>query len=216
MPSNLEGKYTAEFILSEANGSRSRENVIVLSGENLKAGHVIGRTLVSPTVGAAAALGTNVGNGTVSAPTAGNGVQRGTYKVVFTEPNTNLGTFNVFDPSGQFIGDGVVGTAFAGEVGFTISDGATDFVAGDAFTIAVTGGTYKVEEYDPADVSSGGRPYGVLLSNVDATAADRPGVAIVRQAEVREADLTWFSGATATQRETARDLLAAAGLIVRA
>lgn len=216
MASNSEGKYSGEFILSEAEGSRSRENVTVLSGENLKAGHVIGRTLVSPTVGAATALGTNTGTGTVSAPTAGNGVQRGTYKVVFTEPNTNLGTFQVIDPNGQVTGDGVVGSAFAGEVGFTISDGATDFVAGDAFTIAVTGGTYKVEEYDPADASSGGRPYGILYGNVDASAADKAGVAIVRDAEVRAGDLTWFTGATTTQKETAQDLLAAAGLIVRA
>lgn len=216
MPSNSEGKYTAEFILSEAEGSRSRENITVLSGENLKAGHVIGRTLVSPTVGAAVAFGTNTGNGTVSAPSAGNGVQRGTYKVVMTEPGTNLGTFQVIDPAGQIIGDGVVASAFSGEIGFTISDGATDFVPGDAFSIAVTGGTYKVEEYDPADVSSGGRPYGVLLSNVDASAADKAGVAIVRDAEVRSADLTWFSGATTAQKETAQDLLAAAGLIVRA
>jgi len=216
MPSHLETTHSSEFILSEARGARSRENVIVLAGENLRAGHVLGGTLASPTVGAAAAFGTNTGNGTVSAPTAGNGVQRGTYKVVFVETVASLGTFSVFDPNGQVIGDGVVGSAFAGEVGFTISDGATDFVAGDGFTIAVTGGTYKVEEYDPADVSSGGRPYGVLLSNVDASAADKAGVAIVRQAEVREASLSWFAGATTAQKESAKRALEIAGLVVRA
>lgn len=37
------------------------------------------------------------------------------------------------------IGDGVVGSAFsAGGLAFTLADGATDFVAGDSFTIAVT------------------------------------------------------------------------------
>ncbi len=217
MASNSEGKYSGEFILSEAEGARSRENVTVLSGENLKAGHVLGRRLVSPTFGAAAAFGTNVGNGTVNAPAAATnlGAQRGTYKVVFTEPNTNLGSFQVFDPSGQVVGDGVVGTQFDDQIKFTISDGATDFVAGDAFTIAVTGGTYKVKEYDVADADGGQRPYGVLYSNVDASSADKAGVALVRDAEVRSGDLTWFSGATATQKETAQDVLAAAGLIVR-
>lgn len=218
MASNAEGKYTAEFVLSEAPGARSRENITVLSGENLKAGHVVGRRLVSPTFGAAAALGTNVGNGVFGTVTAATnlGAQRGTYRVVFTEPNTNLGTFEVIDPSGQVFGDGVVATAFDNQIQFTIADGATDFVAGDAFTVAVTGGTTKVKEYDVADTDGGQRPYGILLSNVDASAADKAGVVYVRDAEVRSGDLTWFSGASATQKETAQDLLAAAGLIVRA
>lgn len=218
MPSNAEGKYTAEFLLSESPGSRSRENVTVLSGENLLVGHVLGRRLVSPTFGAAAALGTNVGNGVFGTVTAATnlGAQRGTYRIVMTEPTTNLGTFEVFDPSGLVVGDGVVGTAFDNQIQFTIADGGTDFVAGDAFTVAVTGGTYKVKEYDPADADGGQRPYGVLLSAVNATSADKAGVAVVRDAEVRSGDLSWFSGASATQKETAQDVLAAAGLIVRA
>jgi hypothetical protein len=36
-----EGRHTAEFILSEANGNRSRENGIVTSGQNLAAGAVV-------------------------------------------------------------------------------------------------------------------------------------------------------------------------------
>lgn len=212
-----EGKHAGEFILSEAPGSRTRDNVTVLSGENLKAGHVLGRRLVSPTFGAAAALGTNVGNGTVNAPAAATnlGAQRGVYRVVFVEPAANLGTFEVFDPNGKVFGDGVVGTEFDNQIKFTISDGATDFVAGDAFTIAVTGGTYKVKEYDVADADGGQIPFGILYDNVDASAADKAGVAIRRDAEIRSADLTWFAGATATQKETALDVLEAVGIIAR-
>lgn len=219
MASLSEGKHTGEFILSEANGDRSRENIIVLSGENLKAGHVVARRLISPTVGAAVALGTNTGNGTVTGVSAGNAAQRGTYRVVFTEPATNLGTFSVIDPAGRVIGDGVVGTGFTGEINFTINDGATDFVAGDAFTFAVTGGTYKYREYNPANTDGTQNPdgLGVLYDNVDAAtvAADKPGVAFVRQCEVRSADLTWFTGATTTQKETATDALAKNGVILR-
>jgi hypothetical protein len=40
-------------------------------------------------------------------------------------------------------------------------------------------------------------------------------VAIVRDAEVRSADLTWFTGASAAQKQTALDVLAAAGLVAR-
>lgn len=217
MSTKTEGKHAAEFLISEGGGYRSREAITVLSGENLQAGHVLGRKLTGYTVGAAAAFGTNTGNGTVNAPAVGTnaGIQRGVYKVEFTEPTTNLGTFIVIDPSGQIVGDGVVGTEFDNQIKFTISDGATDFVAGDAFTIAVTGGTYKVKEYDVADADGGQRPYGVLYDNIDASAADKAGVAIVRDAEVRAADLVWFSGATAAQKTTALDVLAAAGLVAR-
>ena len=217
MASNSEGKHTGEFILSEANGDRSRENIVVLSGENLKAGHVLGRRLVSPTVGAAAALGTNTGNGTVSAPAVGTNlaVQRGTYRISFIEPVTNLGTFQVFDPSGRYLGDGVVGSAFDNEISFTISDGAADFVAGDAFSITVTAGTYKYKEYDVADTDGGARASGVLYDNVDASAADKNAVAIVRDAEVRAGDLTWFAGATQAQKDVATDQLAVLGVLVR-
>ena len=219
MASLTEGKHAGEFLLSESNGDRSRENITVLSGENLKAGHVIARRLVSPTVGAAAALGTNVGNGTVGSLSAGNAAQRGTYRLVCTEPATNAGTFEVIDPAGRIIGDATVAVAFTGEINFTIADGATDFASGDAFTIAVTGGTYKYREYNPANTDGTQNPDGlaVLCDNVDAAtvAADTKGVGMVRQAAVRSVDLTWFSGATTAQKETATDAMAKNGLLVR-
>jgi hypothetical protein len=146
---------------------------------------------------------------------ANGAIQRGTYKVSFVEPTTNLGTFVVYDPSGQYLGDGVVGTAFDNEITFTIADGSTDFVSGDAFSIAVTAGTYKVKEYNPANTDGSQRVYGVLYDNVDASSADNAGVAVVRAAEVRDADLSWFSGATTAQKQTAKDALAAAGVIAR-
>lgn len=42
-----EGNYTAEFLLSEANGERSRETVTIVSGQNLKAGAVLGKVTAS-------------------------------------------------------------------------------------------------------------------------------------------------------------------------
>lgn len=38
-----EKNYPLEFLLSEANGTRSREVVTVASGQNLKAGHIVGK-----------------------------------------------------------------------------------------------------------------------------------------------------------------------------
>ena len=42
-----EGAYSAEFVLSEANGFRSREVVTIASGNNLGAGHVLGKITAS-------------------------------------------------------------------------------------------------------------------------------------------------------------------------
>lgn len=42
-----EGRHAGEFILSEANGNRSRDNVIIVSGENLVAGTVLGKITAS-------------------------------------------------------------------------------------------------------------------------------------------------------------------------
>lgn len=107
----------------------------------LSSGRVIPDKLAAQTFGAVgAAKAGNTGNGVMTlagTPVLSTG-RAGVYRVVFVEPVTNLGTFVVEDPSGKIVGEGVVGTAFSNQVAFTIADGATDFVAGDAFTITVT------------------------------------------------------------------------------
>ena len=47
MTTLTEGNHTAEFILSEANGDRSRAQITVLSGENLAVGQVLGAVTAS-------------------------------------------------------------------------------------------------------------------------------------------------------------------------
>lgn len=42
-----EGRYTAEFLVSEANGARSRDVVTILSGEVLDPGAVLGKVTAS-------------------------------------------------------------------------------------------------------------------------------------------------------------------------
>jgi hypothetical protein len=42
-----EGRYAGEFIVSEGNGSISRETITVLSGETLQAGAVLGKVTAS-------------------------------------------------------------------------------------------------------------------------------------------------------------------------
>lgn len=44
-----EGRHAAEFLVSEANGHRSRETVTIASGENLEAGTVLGQVSADDT-----------------------------------------------------------------------------------------------------------------------------------------------------------------------
>lgn len=214
-----ESRHTGEFILSEAQGARSRENVTVLSGQNLKAGHVVGRVALGSATPAANA-GNTGGSGTIGAVTVGLGAKVGVYQLVCIEPATNAGKFTVEDPDGVQVGVATVGVAFSGGgLGFTISD-ATDFVSGDGFTITVAAGSNKVKEYNPANTDGSAVPWGILLAPVDASAtgtnADTPGVAIVRAAEVNQNALTWFSGASSPQKAAALAALASpAQLIAR-
>jgi hypothetical protein len=47
MATQTESNYTAEFLLSEGNGSISREEVTIVSGQDLKAGTVLGKITAS-------------------------------------------------------------------------------------------------------------------------------------------------------------------------
>lgn len=133
-------RHAGGFMVSEANGRRSRDAVTVDQNQALVPGQVLGMAIAGDgafAAAAAAAVGGNTGNGTVSAPSVGAGALTptiGTYRLVAIAATK----FEVFDPLGNMIGEGTTGTAFAAQIGFTITAGGTAFVAGDAFTVAVT------------------------------------------------------------------------------
>jgi hypothetical protein len=196
------------FLVSEAEHFRSREQIVVLSGQVLKAGHVLGKVVVGASAVSAPASG-NTGNGVMGAVTAGNAARVGTYQLVIIEAAANAGRFEVADPNGLIIGTGSVGVAFAGGgLSFTLADGATDFVAGDRFSITISGGTEKFKEYNPANTDGSQFPAAISWDVYDASAADVNGAAVVRDAQVNVAELTWFSGATSGQIAAAIALMA--------
>lgn len=193
-----EEQHAGEFIVTEANGSLSRESATVLSGQNLKAGHVLGKVAVGTATGAA--VSGNTGNGAISAVSAGATAKAGVYTANLIEPAANGGTFSVEDPDGVNVGTAVVGTPFAGPVNFTIADGATDFVAGDRFAITVAAGSGKYKEYNPANTDGSQTAVAILYASVDATGGDTEGVVIARHAEVNAAELIWFASADTIQK----------------
>ncbi|WP_376957732.1 head decoration protein [Azospirillum sp. A26] len=208
-----EGIGTGEFILSEAQGYRSRETITLEGGSKYVAGSVLGKV----TVGAAAAAAKvgNAGNGTVGTITVG-AAKPGVYVVTFIEPATNGGAFQMEDPDGVNAGTGAVGAAFTGGgLTFTIADGAADFAAGDQFKIVVAAGSNRLKLWNPANIDGSETAVAVLYDNVDATAGHRPAVIFARDCEVNGQLLTFFSGATDNQKAAAAAQLAALGTIVR-
>lgn len=209
----IEGQHKAEFIVTEANGSLSRENATIVSGQSLQPGHILGKVTVGTASGSA--VSGNTGNGTITAVSAGDTAKAGIYQIICIEPGTNLGTFSVEDPNGVIIGRAIVGAAFTGEVNFTLNDGATDFVAGDRFTVTVAEGSGKYREYNPANTDGSQVAAAILIDFADATAGDCPGVVIARHAEVNKAELVWFTGANDVQKEAALTELRLYDIIAR-
>lgn len=180
-----EGRRAGEFLVSEANGYRSREAGVLAAGQNLPSGALLGLGQSDDVTIASAATAGNAGNGVMGAITASIGVKRGIYLLTFIEPVTNLGTFLVADPDGQQVGDGKVGTVFnGGGLSFTLADGANDFAAGDTFTITVTGGSEKYFAWNLANTDGSQIATAVLYDNVDATDGDKTVTIIARDAEV--------------------------------
>jgi hypothetical protein len=213
MTTLTEGQHKAEFLVTEEEGTLSRDTITVAHGQNLQAGHVLGKITVGTATGAA--VSGNVGNGAIGSVSAGSNAKPGVYATVCVEAATNGGTFLVEDPNGVIIGKAVVGTPFAGEVNFALADGSTDFVAGDRFAITVAAGSGKYKEYNPANTDGSETAVALLLDNVDATSADVTAVAITRNVEVNAAELVWFSGATSDQKNTGLSQLKAQTIIAR-
>lgn len=219
MPEITEGRYRGEFIASEANGTRSRKVVTILFGQNVVAGEVLGKVLTgaATAVGAAVAGNTGSSGAITAAPATAAGVKAGVYRATCIEPATDAGKFLVEDPDGITVGVATVAVEFVGGgLTFTIAD-ATDFVAGDSFTITVTiaAGSGKYVAYDQDGTDGREIAAGIAFDNYDATLADVEGVIIDCDAEVTSAELSWPSDIEAGEQITAETQLAALGIIVR-
>lgn len=169
------------------------ESGTLLSGENCVRGTVMGKVTAGTPTGAAVAG--NTGNGTLTGISNGAGAKVGVYRLTCIEPATNLGKFTVEGPTGLPLGVATVGTGFTGEINFTINDGATDFVSGDAFTITVAAGSGKWRKAVAASTDGSDVPLGILAGDMDASAADKT-VAVYRRGVFNQTMLTFGAGVT--------------------
>ena len=120
----------------------------------------------------------------------------------------------VVAPNGEVLDDLTVAVAYvSSHINLTISDGATDFIVGDIFTVNAIFGEYA--EFDPAASDGTQTAKAILRSGVDASTAEQKCVVYVRDCEVRASDLGWITGITEVQKATAITALETAGIILR-
>lgn len=204
-----------EFLMSEANGTISRENVTLAANLGaLEPGTVLGKMTASGSAVATAYAG-NTGNGTMGAITVTGPAKIGTYKLTITEPATDAGNFIVEDPDGITVGQGDVAAAFsAGGLAFTLADGGTDFAAGDGFNIAVTG-SVQYADYDNTATDGTQTAVAVLCYAAADSGSTQSATIIARHAEVKEDFLEWGANDADGIAAGTADL-AAVGILVRA
>ena len=96
----------------------------------------------------------------------------------------------------------------------TVASGAGKLEPGTVLGKITTGGKYTT--LAPAATNGSQNAAGILWAGVDATAADAPGVVLLRgPAIVNSHELVWPEGATEAQITAATTALAALGIILR-
>lgn len=203
-----EGIHAGEFLLSEANGSRSRANIVVAAGSGIVSAGTLMALITAANAITATANAGNTGDGTVGSTSATSDAVSGTYAL--TIESADDGVFKLASPSGAVVGHGEVGQAFSeAGINFTLSAGATGFADGDGFELSVLANLGEYMPYDADGANDGRRDAaGILFGSVDATDTDAMAVAIVRDAEVIESVLTGLDDDGAADLE-------AAGIVIR-
>lgn len=205
---------TAPFILrGEANYDLFTMARIIGRVGNLLQYTLLGKRVLA--IGAVTPNVGNTGNGTVTgfalAPQPGGAlVGVGNYTLICTAVVANGGTFDLKDPNNVVIAKNLVITAGAGAATvfvtngftFTITDGTTDFIVGDNFTLAVTA-VNKFVPFNPTALDGAGKVAGIYLgedilaSEIDAADITTCPV-LYSEADIDESQMKFENGAALT------------------
>ena len=213
-------------LVSEPESFYAREEITIGASQTLEACSVVGMIPANTgavTVGTATVHGTGNGVVTNATPAYSADVQEGTYRVMFTEFDTDVAQYQVVRPDGSIDGVGQTGAAYDGQVKFSgITNGSTDWTVGTYLTIPVT----------IADVATAGEYF---AHNPDATNGCQHAAAVILYpvttgsgetktvtawvrgpVELRADDLVWpHVGITSPEKAAAAAELAAIGIILR-
>lgn len=127
------------------------------------------------------------------------------------EWDTDLSRFSVIDPEGVRLADGFVGTAYEGDIEFTIVEGSTHSALSDLFTVTVPAGSGKFKKANSANVDGSQEVDCILCEDVDATLAAVVTSAYI-EGEFNENAMTFGGADTA---DTHREALRLKGIILR-
>lgn len=195
-------------------------NFLISDGGTMTLGDAY--TIVVTASGTPVVIG-GTGTGTMSAISLGPDAQNGGYQVVCRAVVLNGGDFDVIAPDGSSVGRFLMGTgsgasaAFASrQINFTLTD-ATDFIVGNYFNVIVARpASYgKVVAWDPTTYDGRNMVAGILFGDIDASLADKAGVIVARDAEVKSSLLVYAAARTTAQKAAAVEQLDALGISVR-
>lgn len=171
------------------------KGITLLSGENRTRGALLGK--ITKALGAVAVDGGNTGDGTITGGALGKLAIIGTYALECVEAIGNGGRFKVITPNGDRLDDALVGSAYLNDhLGFTLNDGAADFIVGDKATLIVGAGSLKHQLSIAAAVDGSQDPVAVLSIDTDASAADKE-TSVYVEGEFNETGITFGAGHTA-------------------
>lgn len=210
MATHNEPARALEFLLSEAAGTRSRENKTLAASQ----GDLIpGTVLAKINSGAHTAVGaaTTAGNGDFVADSvsASAGAKAGVYTLI----SVTATKAELYDPDGNFMGLYTIGDAYAAN-GIAFDTEGT-WAAGDSATITVTiaaGEQYVV--YDNTATNGAQVAAAILAYKADNGASTQAITVIARDAEVKADYLDWDANDAAGIAAGKIDL-ASVGIIVR-
>lgn len=219
MPTTFsEGRYAAEFVLSEANFHRSRDNIIVGASQTIVAGAVLGRkAVVADVVATPTAAAGNTGGATIAmdATAVTSSVKDGRYVGIAASATT----VRWQDPAGKDLGLGTHGSLFAkGGIRVTVTAAGTTTAVGDEFYVDVAADAADFQYFEHNAAATDGTEVAAAIALYPATTGVGETAAIsaiTRDAEVNGKILTWKSGATDAQKADGTQALAALGVIVR-
>lgn len=219
MATLTEGRRPGEFIMTEANGQRSREAVTIGASQTIEPNTVLAKKAVVADVVAAASAdaGNTASSGTIAmdATPVTSAVKDGRYVGVATAATK----VEWSDPDGVQIGVSTHGTLFdKGGIRLTITAGGTPNVAGDRFyvDVAADAGDFEWVAFDQDGTDGSQHPAGIAIYGATTGSGESEAVAaIVRDAEVNGNCVVWPSDIEAAEKVNGEQALAALGIIVR-
>lgn len=217
-----ERRHAGGFMVSEANGLRSREAGVLVNTSteaaiSVEAGTVLAQRKFG-TVTAAKASGAGDGAVTLAAPAIGPKAQVGTYVLTCITAATNTGTFSVKAPDGTRLADLTVAVGYVSDhIKLTAADGGTDWGAGAIINVVVPAGDGAYVPFtNAADLPAAA----ILWDGATLPASGTAKCAVVaRSAEVNAAEIVYDAslsgGGLTAAKAAAAPQLASLGIILR-